>query len=530
MTDTAKALGTALDSRISTFTFDYHRWSAHWANNPNIAPCLADYINAVSADYRLVGGDGRVLVVAHSMGGIAVRYAMSPAVAHPVSAATVPYVVTFDTPYLGSPFGGSAIATINEIPTDLAASLRLLGGEDGGRCLSEHHGTERLNPDCGDPPAYFPAGVNLTEMAGDVTVDRTVFGVNLYSLPLGSDGIVADTSSHGYLSSGPEATAPAGQTQVHAKTEACHIGTGALAQALTGLSFSVLSVTDYLTLQDLQAGRFTPDVMTVHLAATVGADCSHTNIIKEGSAITQVAATLRAALSTLTPAPVRLTQQFKPVPAFGGPYDTEGSYLQVSGVPGLDKVNAALQSTVLDDEEANRRSAARYTSPDPSYVGEYGAAPQADATSVSSTVVSTMSSMAFVLPGGNDGGYWLSTTLLVPSARPVGWADLFLDTRQGLTAVAKASKNYFLSSNDPAIDCVRSALTDPLSSDIYLNDLVPTEDNFRHWATTPRGLVVGFDQGQLSYEACGAHKIVIPWATLQPVLSPNGAALVKNLR
>lgn len=299
MTATAEALSSALHGRISTFTFNYHGWSARWASNPHIAGCLAGYLAAVAAKYKAAGGDGKLIVVAHSMGGLAVRYAMSPDVSHPIGAATVPYVITFDTPYEGSPFGGNKVSTIKEIPQAIAKPLTLLSGADGGRCLAAHHGTDPLHSGCGDPPPYLPPGVDLTEVGGDVTIDRALFGVTLYSLPLASDGIVPILSEHGYLASGPAANAPVGAVQVHSLTDTCHVGAGELAKTFATAFFPLLEAFDYGTLKNLQSDTFTPAVGSVLLAAAVAGPCSHIKVVTDRPAITQIAATMSAALDTL---------------------------------------------------------------------------------------------------------------------------------------------------------------------------------------------------------------------------------------
>jgi pimeloyl-ACP methyl ester carboxylesterase len=213
MADTAHDLLAEPDLPVDTYLFDYSRWSAHWVTDPHIAACLADYVHAVSEAYQHAGGDGRVIVVAHSMGGLAIRYATNAAyVAHPVTAAELGAVITFDTPELGSPFGNTAAGRLWETAQSRINNVNLPAGGagDGEVCLAQHDHGGLLPSGCGlgavgipDPPPWLPAGISLTEIAGDITVDRSVFGIHLYSLPLDSDGIVTVASSHGYLTSGP---------------------------------------------------------------------------------------------------------------------------------------------------------------------------------------------------------------------------------------------------------------------------------------------------------------------------------------
>ena len=58
------------------FLFDDKRYNTVWASDASIAACLADYIRQVSDLHRERGGNGRVFLVAHSMGGLAVRFAL----------------------------------------------------------------------------------------------------------------------------------------------------------------------------------------------------------------------------------------------------------------------------------------------------------------------------------------------------------------------------------------------------------------------------------------------------------------------
>jgi hypothetical protein len=532
MTGTAKQLRSALPERISTFTFDYQSWSARWAATPNVAACLADYVNAVAAAYAGKGGDGRVLVVAHSMGGIAIRYAMSGTVARPVTARTVPYVFTFDTPYEGSPFGGpNLLAGLKEIPQEIAHPLTLLAGSDGGLCLAGHHGVEPLPLPCGPVPAYFPAGLTLFEMGGDITVDRDVLGVRMYTVPIASDGIVSLHSSHGYLTSGPAATAPAGNVIVHSLTDSCTVGDSQILQTLTDAYFPEVEAIDYMTLRNLQdGGPVSPATKSVLLGATVAASCGHVQITTEPAAVAQIATAARTALNTLTPPVTALTRQYVALPAFGRGYDESGTYLQVGGRPGLEKVNAALREAALSDLHDNQASADQNLRdlgrPADGAHGSYSADPVDSATSANSIVVSTLADMEFLFPDGNDGGYWTSSTVLVPSGRPVTFDDLFTDKNAALRRIAAISIRHFTDAGD---ECIRGSLTDAFA-DISLSGLAPKPENYRAWSLTSAGLRLGFNQGQFSAEACGKQQMTIGWSSLRPVLSPTGTALVAALR
>jgi pimeloyl-ACP methyl ester carboxylesterase len=77
LTGLGQVVAAKVGDDIQPMVFDYSKWSAYWASDDHIAPCLADYLNAVSAAYAGAGGDGRLIYVAHSLGGLAIRYALA---------------------------------------------------------------------------------------------------------------------------------------------------------------------------------------------------------------------------------------------------------------------------------------------------------------------------------------------------------------------------------------------------------------------------------------------------------------------
>jgi hypothetical protein len=536
MTDTATMLTRQLGNQINTFQFDYSKWSSYWASNPNIASCLADYVISVSAAYSKVGGDGKVILVAHSMGGLAIRYATSRQYAeHPIPAADIPYVISLDTPYLGSPWGATGVALMMEIYKAIWGNdLPAPWGLDGQKCLALHGGGSSLLPGCGGLPPWLPSGVHVTEIAGDVTVDRSLFGVTLYTIPLNGDGIVTVPSEHGYLRSGPDGQPPPGQATVHSTTDSCDVGASAAGNAASTLvdlvpgGFAAATLFDYITLQDLQNNLFSQRVQAYMGGATLAARCSHIGITHDQSAINQASAEIKSALTALTPPVYTLTQHLLPDPDFGLGYTTSGSYLQVSGTTGLDAVNAALRRLITDDQQRGKDSYQRLygsTPPMPgSGPGIYSSDPSAGEVSASTAVVSALIPTTAVFPGGNDGDSWVSTTLLVPSATVVTLDSLFANPIQGLKAISDAAATHFLASNS----CVSQALADPTSPN--WQSLTPTEDNYKYFAMTPAGLTIGFTQGALAAEACDRQSFTVGWPQLQSLLSSTGRKVVSELR
>jgi pimeloyl-ACP methyl ester carboxylesterase len=302
---TANTLETRLRNRISTFPFDYNRRSLFWASDEQIAGCLGRFVDAVAEEHRKVGGDGKVVAVAHSMGGLALRYALRD------KTTTVPNIITLGTPNLGSPWGATELA-------NLLHDARQQGKDQPPRtqkaalCLGTHNKGSALPPGCeSELPPWLPADTKLTQVAGDITVDRTLFGIRLYSLPLFSDGVVPVPSAHGYFSSGPGGESPAVGARLTNVTEACRIDHGLLLRmranhplvTLVGLA-AVLAL-DYVTLQDLQSNTLSPATGFYLALAAFFASCSHMKQAEDAPTLDRVASALSDAVDNLAqPIPV----------------------------------------------------------------------------------------------------------------------------------------------------------------------------------------------------------------------------------
>jgi pimeloyl-ACP methyl ester carboxylesterase len=358
LTSTAAALKGQLGSSISTFEFNYSKWSADWPTNTNIAPCLAAYVSQVSAAYKSAGGDGKVFLVAHSMGGLAIRYASDLRyAANPITAAKAPLIISLDTPYLGSPWGGTGFAEIPELWGGVVGkSVPDPFGTDGGKCLETHASGKQLPSGCGELPPWLPGGTTLYEIAGDITIDRTLFGVHLYDIDTGSDGVVPVGSSRGYLTSGPGGQAPVVSspttgTTVHSQYIDCTVSTGQVDNVLdapdsvfSSIGVPLEELSDYEVLQDLQAGKVTSAVVAYSFAALGTASCSHIHITTDGPAIAMVARDIKSYLAahpaleprtgTVTLAPVNASGQ-----PLAGETITGGGTAQCN--PGSDSVGQA---------------------------------------------------------------------------------------------------------------------------------------------------------------------------------------------
>lgn len=103
------AIGTI--SKVNPITaFDYESNNLKWVTNKAIGPALASRINCLSAASLEAGGNGKIVIVAHSMGGLALREALNQTAAVHTSPNKIGLAITIGTPHLGSPLAGEAAA------------------------------------------------------------------------------------------------------------------------------------------------------------------------------------------------------------------------------------------------------------------------------------------------------------------------------------------------------------------------------------------------------------------------------------
>lgn len=82
--------------RLSAKTFNYEDSNTQWVTNPNIGSKLAARINCLADSSKKSGGSGKVIVIAHSMGGLAALEASK-------KTNKIGMLTSLSTPYLGSP-------------------------------------------------------------------------------------------------------------------------------------------------------------------------------------------------------------------------------------------------------------------------------------------------------------------------------------------------------------------------------------------------------------------------------------------
>jgi pimeloyl-ACP methyl ester carboxylesterase len=296
MRSTGAALTQLTGNRITPYYFDYGAHSTTWVDADAIAGCLATYLREVSATYG-----GKVLVVAHSMGGQAVLYAA----ARDNTADVLGGVVTFDTPYLGSPFGGTAAAGLLEGLRVLVGVDAPPAGSDAQVCLAPHTDGAPMPTGCDYPlPPLLPAGVPLTEIAGDITIHRDLGPFRLPDLRLGSDVIVPVSSSLGYLEQVAPADRPSGAAPVQL-VDTCSITSDNLLLSASSAGWTSAQLATLATGGGALETGLDPDPTLVAylLDAELTAPCSHGHVYKDPAGQQLAAGALLRYLDSLSTTP-----------------------------------------------------------------------------------------------------------------------------------------------------------------------------------------------------------------------------------
>jgi hypothetical protein len=323
--DTGEYLKKRTGNRIQPYYFDYRTQSTTWAGNDLVGGCLATYLTDVSTAYHNAGGDRKLIVVGHSMGGLAILYAAGRAGV----AALIGGVVTFDTPYLGSPFGNRALAAfLQGSQQTFFGPLVPPAGSDAQICLGPHSDGTALPTGCTSAlPGYLPATAPVTQIAGQITVRRTVLGIHLYDINLGGDGIVPTESSLGYLQIQTKSAWPTGARNA-LRMDNCTMSSDNLTSAAWALRLTkdaraaLLAAiaqfyVDNKTLDDLLAGKATYVGAIYMGAAQAVAGCSHVQVVNDPPARDHALAAINGYLDSLQPA--TSTVNIAPVDKRGNP-------------------------------------------------------------------------------------------------------------------------------------------------------------------------------------------------------------------
>ena len=172
----SQAISKALGAEVSVVApFDYSSVNTKWVTNASIAPALAARISCLATASTAQGGPGVVILVAHSMGGLAIRCAVDPRCVGQGKAADpqqIGLVITLGTPNIGpEPYLSPLVQACHDI--DGCSSYYAASNTEAAKAMMG------LAPGSKNPTALapLPSSVPLDALAGKITLTTTLFGI-----------------------------------------------------------------------------------------------------------------------------------------------------------------------------------------------------------------------------------------------------------------------------------------------------------------------------------------------------------------
>jgi pimeloyl-ACP methyl ester carboxylesterase len=185
--------------------FDYANYSTDWVTNSKIGPALATRIDTLAAASKVGGGYGKVIIVAHSMGGLATRCAASPQCNGGLNgvAARIAELISFGTPNTGSWLVGPGLHDVGRTLGSLLSSAcyaSFNGANDickQVRALGTSDATRAFKPDSAQLAALpqLTPDIPVYTLAGQIEIYTSFFGLNDTDLGDGGDAIVLEDSA-----------------------------------------------------------------------------------------------------------------------------------------------------------------------------------------------------------------------------------------------------------------------------------------------------------------------------------------------
>jgi hypothetical protein len=196
--------------------FDYYSTAnsaTNWVTAPSIGAALASDIICLAQASTANGGPGKVIIVAHSMGGLAVRCAVNPACVNTTNTGTpwpaasakqIGLVVTLGTPNTGSTLADLISPPLNLSSMLVSAACKLISqckqfasslADSSATVADLQEGSAELDPNYPKPDpnllAPLPASIPLYAIAGKITLTTTLFGSSPFDIPVGDIGDIA---------------------------------------------------------------------------------------------------------------------------------------------------------------------------------------------------------------------------------------------------------------------------------------------------------------------------------------------------
>jgi hypothetical protein len=185
------AISNAFGKQVKLFAFDYSAVNTNWVTDPAIGPRLAACIAWLATVSANGGGQGKVVLVAHSMGGLAIRCAVDttcvgtdrssyPGTPWPSAAkpSQLGLVITLGTPNLGSNY--QMLGSIGEAvcPTFPPCAHRLIDLRNTAAAKAMAPGSAQLSA-----LPLLPVRVPVEAIAGKITYISSLFGQTTGSIP-----------------------------------------------------------------------------------------------------------------------------------------------------------------------------------------------------------------------------------------------------------------------------------------------------------------------------------------------------------
>ncbi len=166
---------------VSVFTFDYEGANTSWVTDPAIGPTLAAHIACLHDAF-----DQDVIVIAHSMGGLATRQAFAEA---PETAEMVSQVITYGTPNTGSDLGAAGVTTA-------LALLAVNAAPDPDRTIRDLTGDAAVDLATGSQALAelpeWPEGLAVHALYGDTRIETHSLGLFAGAHPDGATVAMGD--------------------------------------------------------------------------------------------------------------------------------------------------------------------------------------------------------------------------------------------------------------------------------------------------------------------------------------------------
>jgi len=180
-------------TRLPTDRFNYEKSSRQWVTNPQIGKALATRILCLAESSRKGGGQGKVVVVAHSMGGLATRQAVAE---DPAVAKALGMVVTIATPNYGSEVDYKLANTVKYLcPVGVATTLNCRAAIEGvQQALTAIPGLAADSQEI-RKLAGWPKGVPIYAIGGNIALHYNLFGLEFDGPYTDSDALVTVPSA-----------------------------------------------------------------------------------------------------------------------------------------------------------------------------------------------------------------------------------------------------------------------------------------------------------------------------------------------